>query len=92
MTTLDKKIEILAEMQEHYSNEPIWNDFFNYNNVSPKIARWINLGLVDVNEKSIMLIEESFLDLCSALKLKNDNSDWQSLQEMFKYSPIIEVE
>jgi hypothetical protein len=92
MTTLDKKIEILAELEDNYSNEPDWNDYFNYNNVAPKIARWVNLGLAEVNEKSIMLIEESFLDLCLALKLKNDNSDWQDLQQMFDYSPMIEVE
>ena len=96
MISLDKQIELLAQLSVQYqerleSQDENWKIFFNQNNVGVPMATLIYLKMVEfpsdrkLRLQSEMLIRKSFFNLCDAMNLERGRKHL-SIDDMFRNS------
>ena len=100
MISLEKQIELLAELSVNYQQHLIehgnWEPFFNRNDLGIPFATLQYLNLAEwPNEKgerlkTEMLVRRSFYDLCDELGLDRGRKHL-SIPDMFRNSPNEEI-
>ena len=71
-THYSDKVSILADLWMTYRNEPDFEDFIAYNDISLPLAYCINNGIVTTTPLAETFINESFDLLLGALEIEQD--------------------
>ena len=79
-TTFSKKVEILADLWITYSNDPEFEDFFEYNDLGLPLAYALDNDIVVANENTNKFIEETFALLLSGLE--QEDTGFESLNAL----------
>jgi hypothetical protein len=75
-TTFANKCKILSELWIKYRDEETLKDFFDYNDISLPLAFLLDEGVVSERNSAIDgFIEEAFVILLTALKIKDEGFD-----------------
>lgn len=74
-TTLANKVSILADLWITYSNDPEFEDFFEYNDLGLPLAYALDNDIVVANENTNKFIEETFALLLAGLELEDTGYD-----------------
>jgi len=79
-TTFRNKVAILADLWITYSNDPAFEDFFDYNDLGLPLAYALDNDIVVANEKTNSFIEETFALLLSGLE--QQDTGFESLNDL----------
>lgn len=71
MTELDNKIKILAALHARYNDDEDMADFVEYNDLGLPMAYMADEGLVKVEEKGLLYIEETWNLFLQALEMED---------------------
>jgi hypothetical protein len=79
-TTFSKKVEILADLWITYSNDPEFEDFFEYNDLGLPLAYALDNDIVVANENTNKFIEETFALFLGGLE--QEDTGYESLNDL----------
>jgi hypothetical protein len=79
-TTFSNKVAILANLWITYSNDPTFEDFFEYNDLGLPLAYALDNEIVVATEKTNSFIEETFALLLSGLE--REDTGFESLNAL----------
>lgn len=76
----ENKISILSELWMNFRDDSSFKDFIEYNDLGLPLAYIILNDLADMNDNSIMYIDETYDLFVAALDI--EDKEWESLDEM----------
>jgi hypothetical protein len=85
LTDFDTICAILSELWSNYKQDKDLKDFIEYNDLGLPLAFLIDADLVEPSDIAKGYVVETWQILLSALGLEDD-IEWKSLDQIFKYS------
>lgn len=85
LTSFETMCSILAELWSNYRQDKELQDFVEYNDLGLPLAFLIDASLVDASPIAKDYVVETWQIFLAALGLEND-IEWKSLEQIFKYS------
>ena len=76
----ENKISILSELWMNFRDDSSFKDFIEYNDLGLPLAYIILNDLADMNDNTIMYIDETYDLFVAALDI--EDKEWESLDEM----------
>ena len=76
----ENKISILSELWMNFRDDSSFKDFIEYNDLGLPLAYIILNDLAEMNDNSIMYIDETYDLFVAALDI--EDKEWESLDEM----------
>lgn len=76
----ENKVSILSELWMNFRDDSSFKDFIEYNDLGLPLAYIILNDLADINDNSIMYIDETYDLFVAALDI--EDKEWESLDEM----------
>lgn len=76
----ENKVSILSELWMNFRDDSSFKDFIEYNDLGLPLAYIILNDLADMNDNSIMYIDETYDLFVAALDI--EDKEWESLDEM----------
>jgi hypothetical protein len=83
-TTFSNKVAILADLYINHKDNQELADFVEYNDLGLPLAYFIYSELVDVNDKNMEYINQTFDLLCNGLEHLDLEKNYSSLQELME--------
>jgi len=80
-TTFDNKCVILADLWLEYREDPEFEDYIKYNDLSLPLAYAITNKIIEPSDRAKSFINEGFALLLDLLDVLDDN--YQSLDDLF---------
>lgn len=85
LTNFETMCAILAELWSNYRQDKELKDFIEYNDLGLPLAFLIDSSLVDASPTAKEYVIETWQIFLAALGLEDD-IEWKSLEQIFKYS------
>ena len=85
LTSFETMCSILAELWSNYRQDKELEDFIEYNDLGLPIAFLVDSNLVEPSEQAKQYVVETWEIFLAALGVDND-IQWKSLEQIFKYS------
>ena len=76
----ENKVSILSELWMNFRDDSSFKDFIEYNDLGLPLAYIILNDVADMNDNSIMYIDETYDLFVAALDI--EDKEWESLDEM----------
>lgn len=76
----ENKVSILSELWMNFRDDSSFKDFIEYNDLGLPLAYIILNDLAEMNDNSIMYIDETYDLFVAALDI--EDKEWESLDEM----------
>lgn len=77
---VENKISILSELWMNFRDDSSFKDFIEYNDLGLPLAYILLNELAEINDNSIMYIDETYDLFVAALDI--EDKEWESLDEM----------
>lgn len=84
MTEFNNKIDILSNLYNSYRDDEDMADFFEYNDLGLPMANLVNEGLVAINEKGKIYIEETWGLFLESLEI--EDMGFETLDQVLGYA------
>jgi hypothetical protein len=84
MTTFENKIDILSNLYNSYRDDEDMADFFEYNDLGLPMANLVNEGLVAINEKGKIYIDETWGLFLESLEI--EDMGFETLDQVLGYA------
>ncbi len=79
-----EKAEIIFEFINSYRGDEAFEEFFSYNDLGVPMAVMIVNELIDLTDKGLEVIDETWEELCKTLNFANSEYDYESLDELIE--------
>jgi hypothetical protein len=84
VTEFNNKIDILSNLYNSYRDDEDMADFFEYNDLGLPMANLVNEGLVAINEKGKIYIEETWGLFLESLEI--EDMGFETLDQVLGYA------
>lgn len=84
MTTFENKIEILSNLYNSYRDDEDMEDFFEYNDLGLPMANLFSEGLVTINERGKIYIDETWGLFLQSLEI--EDMGFETLDQVLGYA------
>ena len=84
MTEFNNKIDILSNLYNSYRDDEDMADFFEYNDLGLPMANLVNEGLVAINEKGKIYIDETWGLFLESLEI--EDMGFETLDQVLGYA------
>jgi len=84
VTEFNNKIDILSNLYNSYRDDEDMSDFFEYNDLGLPMAHLVNEGLVSINEKGKIYIDETWGLFLESLEI--DDMGFETLEQVLGYA------
>ena len=78
---ITSKAKLIAEFTYENMNEPLAQEFFDYNDLGVPLAIAITNNLCTITDEGIKVIEETYNNVCDEMEVPND-IDYDSIGDM----------
>lgn len=82
---LEKKASLIVEFIQAEFNNPVFDDFYDYNDLGIPLAVAFEADVCTLNDKGVEVLNETYALLCDELGI--DNKDYNSYDDMVKEMP-----
>lgn len=83
MLTIDQKAKIISQVAHSYRKEPVFEEFFYFNDIGVPLSQCYVYGLCEVTEEGEDKIEETWVYLCLACD-EDPNDYFESVDDLIK--------
>ena len=81
-TSIIDKANILADLWLNYRQDDEFKDFIEYNDIGLPLAYMVSANIVELSPMAEQFISETFLLLLTGLGLEDDETNYQTLEDL----------